>query len=631
MEEDPTPGAVTWSGSIVIPSPRRLSPAASRRTIIGLTRLLVAPALIVLVIGVVVGVPPPVAGATRTWDGGSLVTQNWTDPLNWVGDVAPVAGDAVVFDATSVEPVTINASVTVQGVTIAAGYSGVITQAAGSTLTVTGGVADFIQAGGTFAGGNSAIAVSDQFTLSGGSFTSTTSTLTVNGAFTVSGGIFAHNLGTVRFSTSNATIDVPGSLSLNNVAFLSGTKTVAAGDTLDILGTLSLTGGAVATGTLAAQGDVTVAAGFTATGSSGTLLLNGAGNQTITASHAVGSGDMPNVVLNKPAGNLTLAGTLRTSHNWTYTAVPGTLTTTGHTMVFAGGTVTGSQTLNAVEIRGGTITIAAGTTVTASGTVSLVTGAVATGTLAAQGDVTVAAGFTATGSSGTLLLNGAGNQTITASHAVGSGDMPNVVLNKPAGNLTLAGTLRTSHNWTYTAVPGTLTTTGHTMVFAGGTVTGSQTLNAVEIRGGTITIAAGTTGHGQRHREPGHRRGGDRHPRRPGRRHRGRRLHRHRQLGHAPPERRRQPDDHRQPRGRQRGHAQRGPQQAGRQPDPGRHPAHVPQLDLHRSSRHAHHHRPHHGLRRGHGHRQPDPERRRDPGWHDHHRGGHHGHGQPAA
>ena len=107
---------------------------------------------------------------------------------------------------------------------------------------------------------------------------------------------------------------------------------------------------------------------------------------------------MPNVVINKPAGNLTLAGTLRTSHNWTYTAVPGMFTTTGHTMVFAGGTVTGSQTLNNVEIRGGTITIAAGTTVTATGSVALVTGAVATGTLAAQGDVAVAAGFTATSS-----------------------------------------------------------------------------------------------------------------------------------------------------------------------------------------------------------------------------------------
>ena len=423
-----------------------------------------------------------------------------------------------MFDATSAEPVTINVNATVQGVTIAATYAGVVTQALGTTLTVTGGVADFIQAGGTFVGGTAAITVSDQFTLSGGSFTSTAATLTVNGAFTVSGGSFAHNLGTVTFSTSNATIDVPTSLTLNNVAFLSGTKTVAAGDTLDIVGTLSLTGGAVATGTLAAQGDVSVAAGFTATSSSGTLLLNGAGNQTITASHAVGSGDMPNVVINKPAGNLTLAGTLRTSHNWTYTAVPGTFTTTGHTMVFAGGTVTGSQTLNNVEIRGGTITIAAGTTVTATGSVALVTGAVATGTLAAQGDVSVAAGFTATSSSGTLLLNGAGNQTITASHAVGSGDMPNVVINKPAGNLTLAGTLRTSHNWTYTAVPGTFTTTGHTMVFAGGTVTGSQTLNNVEIRGGTITIAAGTTVTATGSVALVSRRGRDRHPRRPGRR-----------------------------------------------------------------------------------------------------------------
>jgi hypothetical protein len=36
-----------------------------------------------------------------TWDGGSTVDSKWTTAANWVGDVAPQAGDNVVFDGTA--------------------------------------------------------------------------------------------------------------------------------------------------------------------------------------------------------------------------------------------------------------------------------------------------------------------------------------------------------------------------------------------------------------------------------------------------------------------------------------------------------------------------------------------------
>src|SRR5262249_33525322 len=35
-------------------------------------------------------------GATRTWDGGGD-NKNWTTAANWVGDLAPAAGDDLVF------------------------------------------------------------------------------------------------------------------------------------------------------------------------------------------------------------------------------------------------------------------------------------------------------------------------------------------------------------------------------------------------------------------------------------------------------------------------------------------------------------------------------------------------------
>ncbi|MEX0630455.1 MAG: hypothetical protein WD508_07425, partial [Chloroflexota bacterium] len=221
-----------------------------------------------------------------------------------------------------------------------------------------------------------------------------------------------------------------------------------------------------------------------------TLLINGAGAQTFTGFHTTATGSLPNVDIAKPSGTLTLAGTLRTARNWTYTA--GTLTATGSTLIFNGTqTITGSHALNAVEIRGGTLTIAAGTTLTVGGTLNLFSGGLNTGTLAAQGNINAQIGFTG-GGTATLLINGAGAQTFTGFHTTATGSLPNVDIAKPSGTLTLAGTLRTARSWTYTS--GGLTATGSTLIFSGTqTITGSHTLANVEIRGGTVTIAAGTT------------------------------------------------------------------------------------------------------------------------------------------
>ena len=171
------------------------------------------------------------------------------------------------------------------------------------------------------------------------------------------------------------------------------------------------------------------------------------------------------MVINKPSGTLTLAGTIRTSNNWTYSA--GTLDPGTSTVVFAGGTVTGSHTLNAVDFRA-TTTIAAGTTLTAAGTLTLTAGNINTGTVAAQGDISQALAYG--GGTGTLLINGAGAQALTGASTTASGNLPLLVINKPSGTLTLAGTIRTSNNWTYSA--GTVDPAASTVVFAGGTITG---------------------------------------------------------------------------------------------------------------------------------------------------------------
>ncbi|HYM52608.1 MAG TPA: hypothetical protein VEW45_03880 [Candidatus Dormibacteraeota bacterium] len=358
----------------------------------------------------------------------------------------------------------------VQGVAINPGYTGIISQAAGNSLTV--GAAGFAQAAATFVG-------------------EPTATLTVTGAFTLSGGTFSHNGGTVAFSTSNVTIDVGGTLNLNNVSFLSGTKTIAAGNTLVVLGTLNLAGGTINTGTLAAQGNIDVQLGFTG-GGTATLLIDGAAPQTLTGFHTPGAGALPNVNIAKPPlVTLTISGTLRTARNWTYTS--GDLAAAGSTLVFNGNlTVSGTHTLNNVELRSGTVVIAGGTTLNVPGTLTMTAGTLNSGTLAAQGNITVALGYTGSGTT-TLLIDGAAPQTLTGFHTPGAGALPNVNIAKPPlVTLTISGTLRTARNWTYTS--GDVAATGSTVVFNGNpTITGNHTLNNVEIRAGTVTIAAGTT------------------------------------------------------------------------------------------------------------------------------------------
>ena len=137
-------------------------------------------------------------------------------------------------------------------------------------------------------------------------------------------------------------LSVTGSHSLANLVIATGTITVAAGTTVSVPGTLTLTDGNIATGTVAAQGPISQASTFD-TGT-GTLLINGAADQTFTGASTLAAGSLANVVIDKPSGTLTLAGTIRTGRNWTYTA--GALDPGTRTVVFAGTlTITGSHSL----------------------------------------------------------------------------------------------------------------------------------------------------------------------------------------------------------------------------------------------------------------------------------------------
>src|SRR5207244_3715164 len=100
------------------------------------------------------------------------------------GGAAPGSGNTAIFDdtcSTNCSP-SINAAIDVGGIDLSSGYGGTISQGAHVVTIET----SYSQAGGTFAGGSSAIDLfpgtnSGVFTLSGGTFTSTSATMTFTG------------------------------------------------------------------------------------------------------------------------------------------------------------------------------------------------------------------------------------------------------------------------------------------------------------------------------------------------------------------------------------------------------------------------------------------------------------------
>ena len=211
----------------------------------GFARLL--PGLVLLMVAVVAFTFPSSAqAASITWTGLGI-TNNWSEGANWSTGVAPGSGDVAIFDATSIKDATINVAANVSGIQISPGYTGTITQA---LVTTTVGASGFTQADGSFVGSNAAITVNGGFMLTGGTFTSTAANLAVSAGFTHTGGAFVPNSGTVTFTGSAATIDVPGTETFANLTFAPTTggaiKTINGGTTLIVQGNLTLTEGAIA-------------------------------------------------------------------------------------------------------------------------------------------------------------------------------------------------------------------------------------------------------------------------------------------------------------------------------------------------------------------------------------------------
>ena len=375
-----------------------------------------------------------------TWTGLGATT-NWNLGTNWSTGVAPGAADIAVFDGTSAKAALVNANISVGGVQVTAAYAGTITQGAARTITV--GAAGWTQSGAAFGGSAAAMTVNGPVALSGGSFGSTSGILSVSGDFTVSGGAFVHNSGTLRFTGAAAAIDLPGTLTVWDLALAQNNavaKTLDPADVLVVAGTLTLTNGLWEGGDLQARGSIAAASTFD--GGTGTLRIAGSGAQLFTGTATVSVGELPNLVIDKPAGTLSLAGTIRVATgDWTH--VGGTLDPGSSTISFdSGSVISGSHALANVVLRGsGAKTLPLAETLTVSGLLTLSDGTWDGGTLLASGDL--AAGLHLRRRHRHAAHRRRGDQLFTGSATVSVGALPNLVIDKPSGTLTLAGTIRT--------------------------------------------------------------------------------------------------------------------------------------------------------------------------------------------
>ncbi len=290
--------------------------------------------------------------AQKVWDGGGA-NNLFSNGLNWVGDVAPIAGEDVIFDGTNTKNCTFNVAFATGNFSMNAGYTGVIS--IGSANRTIGG----------------------NFIINDGTFTSTSGQLNVGANFTLGGtGVFNHNNGTVIFRVTSAFSRViTGSPVFNNLILLDfgagGTYNFDFGTSTTANLTTDQSGG-TGSADWSFQGNITITSNLflestnvvSPASNSGVFTFSGAGPITIDATaSATGANRLPNMVFNT-SGTIDMIGDISVTGNWTH--VDGQLTIgNGSTVHFFGTSTTigdSSRFENLSVETGASVTFPAGGT-----------------------------------------------------------------------------------------------------------------------------------------------------------------------------------------------------------------------------------------------------------------------------
>lgn len=394
---------------------------------------------------------------------------NWSDSAHWStssggagGETPPDTSDAAIFDAASTN-CYVNQNVIVNGVQLT-GYGGTVTVANAYAMEIR-----------------------TTFSQDSGEILCGTNLLTFRNCNpTFSGGTFTHTNGTVMFYNvgGGGGFTITGNISLDNATFYTGGGggsypwIIAAGSTVTVARTTLFDGSGgrnrLNTGTLVAKGDIINVNNESQ--ASATVLITGTNDQTLAGVYTAGG--LPNIVIDKSGGILTLSGTNRTARNWTH--LNGTVDAGTSMMIFHPSNANGpsiTSTASTVYFHdvsfeawegGGAsypYTFRNDLTMVVSNDLRFGPGAgggaIYGGTIEARGDIDVQRQYR----NGTvlLLINGTVNQTLAGS--TGLGFLPDLRIDKASGTLTLAGTNSLYKPWTHisgTVDPGT----SHMTVYA---------------------------------------------------------------------------------------------------------------------------------------------------------------------
>ncbi len=281
--------------------------------------------------------------AARFWI--AAASSNWNNTANWSatsggggGASVPGVGDDVNFDGLGIGNCTIDIAVSIKSITVAALYTGTISQGTNSISTVN--AASF--SGGTFTGGSANITIGTTYTLNGTSFTSTSGILEVDGAtaaFTTAG--FVHNSGTVRLNSFGGLTLTGFSPTFFILEFVgrANTYTLSGSGDITVLNSLNLTGTQfynIMTGIIDVKGNINSSNTATGSGGDATININGNSAQIFAGSTTAGAGAIPQLNINT-TGTLALVNFPAVSNNFTYTA--GTVNAGTSTFCFTHGNV----------------------------------------------------------------------------------------------------------------------------------------------------------------------------------------------------------------------------------------------------------------------------------------------------
>lgn len=233
--------------------------------------------------------------AAKTWNGGGA-DNNWSTGGNW-GGTAPTAGDTVTFNGTSTKNCTVDNIATFNGsITVAAGYTGVITQgsnvtgvgafsiAAGTwsvvTFTFNLSASAFSCTGGTFNGGSGSMTTGSVTFNTTGTLTATSGTWTLKGNWTQNGAgtTFSANGGTIAITTACTFNDTHSTFSLVTVNAPLASVVVSASTTMPLGASPTVSSGIfTVNGKITGSGTLTLTSGSTppitliSVGTSGTI------------------------------------------------------------------------------------------------------------------------------------------------------------------------------------------------------------------------------------------------------------------------------------------------------------------------------------------------------------------------